>query len=123
MATVDYHQGERIPFTINFGTSVNPDITSFDDLDEVIVYVYTNRLRLLKYSTIVKEGYLPLYKLIPSGETEHTIIAGYISAEDSASMPVGDVYCEIMCKEGLDTGVNAIKTGIRILTAQIKIES
>ncbi len=123
MATVDFHQGERIPFTLNFGTSINPDINSFDDLDEVIVYVYTNRLKLLKYSTIVKAGYLPLYKLIPTGGTEHTIVAGYISAEDSALMPIGDLYCEIMCKEGLDTGVNAIKTGIRILTAQIKIEA
>lgn len=117
MSTIrKYHQGDKVPFGIRFSSTLNPDIQSFADIDEVYVYVYTHPNNKIRFCNVPKQGYYGLLNM------SDYLLAGYIPATITAKMTPGAIYCEVMCKEEVDTGVNSIKTGAVLFPSLIKAE-
>lgn len=112
------HQGEDIDFMLNFDSSLSDDIQSFDDCDEVIVYVYTSKHRPARFSDIVREGYFPMLKV------DSTHRAGLVPAAFTKLMQVGDVYCDVMLvKNGRRAVDVTYESGVHLDPAKIKEEA
>lgn len=112
------NQGEDIDFMLNFDSSLSEDIQSFDDCDEVIVYVYTNKFRPVKFSDVVREGYIGMLKV------DSTHRAGLIPAAITKLMQVGDVYCDVMLvKDGRRAVEVTYESGVHLDPSKIKEEA
>ena len=116
------YQGEDIYFSLNFSNSSNVSITSFDDLENVIVYAYTGEDDIVKFSKELKEGYEPLTS------ASSTNLKGVIRSEFTKLM-TGQIMLDIMCIatsiDG-DKAYNIIQramSGIYILPSIIKDEA
>ena len=116
------YQGEDIYFSLNFSNSSNVNITSFDDLENVIVYAYTGEDDIVKFSIVEKGGYEPLTSV------SQTNIKGVIRSEFTKLMS-GQIMLDIMCivaSEDGDKADNIIQramSGIYILPSIIKDEA
>lgn len=116
------YQGEDIYFSLNFSNSSNVSITSFDDLENVIVYAYTGEEDIVKFSKELKAGYEPLTSASP------TNLKGVIRSEFTKLM-TGQIMLDIMCivaSEDGDKADNIIQramSGIYILPSIIKDEA
>jgi hypothetical protein len=122
------YQGEDIYFSLNFSDSTNPDITSFDDLYNVVVYAYTKSDYIVKYSVLQTGDYLTGYEPLIDTRIDGTQLQGIIKSEHTALMS-GQVMLDIMCirttTDG-DTKENLIQkamSGIFVLPSLIKAES
>ena len=112
------YQGEDIPFGIAFSGSTSPDIQSFDDIDEVIVYFYTNLHREVKFSTIVEEGFLPAFKI------DSLNLAIRVPASVSKKMQAGEIHVEVhMMKDGIICIDREYETNAFLEIARIRKES
>ena len=112
------NQGEDIDFMLSFDSSLSEDITSFDDCDEVIVYVYTNKHRPVKFSDIARDGYIGMLRV------DSTHRAGLVPAALTRFMQVGDVYCDIMLiKDGRRSVAVTYESGVHLDPAKIKEEA
>jgi hypothetical protein len=118
MIITNFNQGEDIPVLLTFVSGANEDITSFDDFDEVIAYIYTNRIRRIRFSDVVRVGYYPLMKV------DSTHRSGVIPAAFTATMQVGKVFVELMTvKDGTRSVGVEYETCIAIEQSQIKEEA
>ena len=112
------NQGEDIDFMLSFNSSLSDDIQSFDDCDEVIVYVYTSKHRPVKFSDIAREGYIGMLRV------DSTHRAGLVPASLTRFMQVGDVYCDIMLvKDGRRSVAVTYESGVHLDPAKIKEEA
>jgi len=118
------YQGEDIYFSLNFSTSTIPDITSFNDLENMIVYAYTQSDIVTKFSRIAKEGYGPLLDTNGNGLT----LKGVISSDNTKDM-LGQIVLDIMCIKSSTEGdltenlIQKALTGIFIMPSVIKEEA
>ena len=116
------YQGEDIYFSLNFSNSSNLNITSFDDLENVIVYAYTGEEDIVKFSKELKDGYEPLTSASP------TNLKGVIRSEFTKLMS-GQIMLDIMCivasEDGdkVDNIIQRAMSGIYILPSIIKDEA
>ena len=116
------YQGEDIYFSLNFSNSSNLNITSFDDLENVIVYAYTGEEDIVKFSKELKDGYEPLTSASP------TNIKGVIRSEFTKLMS-GQIMLDIMCiatsidGDKADNIIQRAMSGIYILPSIIKDEA
>ena len=116
------YQGEDIYFSLNFSNSSNVNITSFDDLENVIVYAYTGEDDIVKFSKELKEGYEPLTL------TDSTTLKGAIRSEFTKKMS-GQIMLDIMCiaatidGDKADNIIQRAMSGIYILPSIIKDEA
>ena len=117
------YQGEDIYFSLNFNPVDGSGLSSFNDLDNLIVYTYTNSENIVKFSRIEKEGYNPLIDINGDG----MILNGVISSENTKTM-TGQIMLDIMCirTSGMgDLSENLIQkamSGIFVLPSLIKEE-
>lgn len=122
------YQGEDIYFSLNFSDSTNPDITSFADLYNVIVYAYTKSDYIVKYSILQTGDYLTGYEPLTDTSINGTQLQGIIKSEQTSLMS-GQVMLDVMCIKSTsdgDTKENLIQkamSGIFILPSLIKSES
>jgi len=121
---MDKYQGSDISFKINLRpVGEAPEITSFDDLENVIIYAYTTQSKVIKFSLITKDGYSSIIKLSP------TFLKATITSSQSALL-CGSLIIEIMCiksstdlsGDGTDNLIQKANSGINILTSQIKAD-
>ena len=116
------YQGEDIYFSLNFSNSSNLNITSFDDLENVIVYAYTGEDDIVKFSKVPKDGYEPLSSVSP------TNLKGVIRSEFTKLM-TGQIMLDIMCiatsvdGDKADNIIQRAMSGIYILPSIIKDEA
>ena len=116
------YQGEDIYFSLNFSNSSNVNITSFDDLENVIVYAYTGENDIVKFSKEIKEGYEPL------ALTDSTTLKGAIRSEFTKKMS-GQIMLDIMCIAATTDGdkadniIQRAMSSIYILPSIIKDEA
>lgn len=116
------YQGEDIYFSLNFSNSSNVNITSFDDLENVIVYAYTGENDIVKFSKELKEGYEPLTS------ASSTNLKGVIRSE-STKLMTGQIMLDIMCiatsidGDKADNIIQRAMSGIYILPSIIKDEA
>ena len=116
------YQGEDIYFSLNFTNSSNNNITSFDDLENVIVYAYTGEDDIVKFSKVPKDGYEPLSSVSP------TNLKGVIRSEFTKLM-TGQIMLDIMCiatsvdGDKADNIIQRAMSGIYILPSIIKDEA
>lgn len=116
------YQGEDIYFSLNFSNSSNLNITSFDDLENVIVYAYTGENDIVKFSKELKEGYEPLTS------ASSTNLKGVIRSEFTKLM-TGQIMLDIMCiatsidGDKADNIIQRAMSGIYILPSIIKDEA
>ena len=116
------YQGEDIYFSLNFSNSSNVNITSFDDLENVIVYAYTGENDIVKFSKELKEGYEPLTS------ASSTNLKGVIRSEFTKLM-TGQIMLDIMCiatsidGDKADNIIQRAMSGIYILPSIIKDEA
>lgn len=116
------YQGEDIYFSLNFSNSSNVNITSFDDLENVIVYAYTGENDIVKFSKEAKEGYEVLASSSP------TNLKGVIRSEFTKLM-TGQIMLDIMCiatsidGDKADNIIQRAMSGIYILPSIIKDEA
>ena len=116
------YQGEDIYFSLNFSNSSNLNITSFDDLENVIVYAYTGEEDIVKFSKELKDGYEPLTSASP------TNLKGVIRSEFTKLM-TGQIMLDIMCiatsidGDKADNIIQRAMSGIYILPSIIKDEA
>ena len=116
------YQGEDIYFSLNFTNSSNNNITSFEDLENVIVYAYTGEDDIVKFSKELKEGYEPLTL------TDSTTLKGAIRSEFTKKMS-GQIMLDIMCiaatidGDKADNIIQRAMSGIYILPSIIKDEA
>lgn len=116
------YQGEDIYFSLNFSNSSNLNITSFDDLENVIVYAYTGEDDIVKFSKELKEGYEPLTS------ADSTNLKGVIRSEFTKLM-AGQIMLDIMCiatsvdGDKADNIIQRAMSGIYILPSIIKDEA
>ena len=116
------YQGEDIYFSLNFSNSSNVSITSFDDLENVIVYAYTGEDDIVKFSKVLKDGYEPLSSVSP------TNLKGVIRSEFTKKM-TGQIMLDIMCiassadGDQADNIIQRAMSGIYILPSIIKDEA
>lgn len=112
------HQGEDIDFMVKFDLSLSEDIQSFDDCDEVIVRVYTNKFRPVRFSDIVRDGHIGLLRV------DSTHRAGLVPASLTKLMQVGDMFCEVMMvKDGRRSVEVTYESGVHLDPAIIKEEA
>ena len=122
------YQGEDVYFSLNFSESTNPDITSFADLYNVVVYVYTKSDYIVKYSVLQTGDYATGYEPLTYVDVDNLILQGIILSEQTSLMS-GQIMLDIMCiKDTLDgdTKENLIQkamSGIYILPSIIKAEA
>lgn len=115
---MNMHQGEDIDFGIRFDSSLSQDIQSFDDLDEFIVYVYTNVHRPVMFSSLERDGYIQLVN------ADSLNYAGVIPAAVTKTMQVGDVYLNVMMvKDGIRAVDVIYQSGVHLDPAKIKMEA
>jgi len=116
------YQGEDIYFSLNFSNSSNVNISSFDDLENVIVYAYTGENDIVKFSRDLKEGYEPLTSF------SSTNLKGVIRSEFTKLM-TGQIMLDIMCiatsidGDKADNIIQRAMSGIYILPSIIKDEA
>ena len=116
------YQGEDIYFSLNFTNSSNNNITSFEDLENVIVYAYTGEDDIVKFSKEIKEGYEPLTL------TDSTTLNGAIRSEFTKKMS-GQIMLDIMCiaatidGDKADNIIQRAMSSIYILPSIIKDEA
>lgn len=116
------YQGEDIYFSLNFSNSSNLNITSFDDLENVIVYAYTGEEDIVKFSKELKDGYEPLTS------ASSTNLKGVIRSE-STKLMTGQIMLDIMCiatsidGDKADNIIQRAMSGIYILPSIIKDEA
>ena len=116
------YQGEDIYFSLNFTNSSNNNITSFDDLENVIVYAYTGEDDIVKFSKVLKDGYEPLTS------ASATNLKGVIRSEFTKLM-TGQIMLDIMCiatsvdGDKADNIIQRAMSGIYILPSIIKDEA
>ena len=116
------YQGEDIYFSLNFTNSSNNNITSFEDLENVIVYAYTGEDDIVKFSKELKEGYEPLTS------ASSTNLKGVIRSEFTKLM-TGQIMLDIMCiatsidGDKADNIIQRAMSGIYILPSIIKDEA
>lgn len=116
------YQGEDIYFSLNFSNSSNLNITSFDDLENVIVYAYTGEDDIVKFSKVLKDGYEPLTS------ASATNLKGVIRSEFTKLM-TGQIMLDIMCiatsvdGDKADNIIQRAMSGIYILPSIIKDEA
>ena len=116
------YQGEDIYFSLNFTNSSNNNITSFEDLENVIVYAYTGEDDIVKFSKEIKEGYEPLTL------TDSTTLKGAIRSEFTKKMS-GQIMLDIMCiaatidGDKADNIIQRAMSSIYILPSIIKDEA
>lgn len=116
------YQGEDIYFSLNFTNSSNNNITSFEDLENVIVYAYTGEDDIVKFSKELKEGYEPLTL------TDSTTLKGAIRSEFTKKMS-GQIMLDIMCiaatidGDKADNIIQRAMSSIYILPSIIKDEA
>jgi hypothetical protein len=111
------NQGEGIDFMLTFDSSLSQDIQSFDDCDEVIVYVYTNKHRPARFSDLVRDGYYSLLRVDADNR------GGVVPAAFTRNMQVGDMYVDVMLKKGDSRSVEVTyKTGVHLDPSKIKEE-
>ena len=116
------YQGEDIYFSLNFTNSSNNNITSFEDLENVIVYAYTGEDDIVKFSKELKEGYEPLTLSSP------TNLKGVVRSEFTKLM-TGQIMLDIMCiaasidGDKADNIIQRAMSGIYILPSIIKDEA
>ena len=112
------NQGEDMDFMLTFTSSLSEDITSFDDCDEVLAYVYTNKHRPARFSDIVRDGYIGMLRI----DALHR--GGVVPAAFTKMMQAGDVYCDIMIeKDGRRSVAVTYETGVHLDPAKIKEEA
>ena len=110
------HQGEDLAFQIKFKDGGAPGIASFDDVAEVVVYFYTPKSRIIKFTSIVKEGYTQLARIdnmnlsaaITGEQTK--ILHGPMTVEVLVRLNVGNTLRQI---DQALTGINIIETAIK----------
>jgi len=118
------YQGEDIYFSLNFSQSTNTDISSFDDLYNVLVYAYTSEENVAKFSRIPKDGYEPLI----DPEDQGLILRGVISSEYTKEMH-GQIILDVMCIKSSTDGdlteniIQKAMSGIFIAPTIIKAEA
>jgi hypothetical protein len=119
------YQGEDIHFSLNFNTSTNSDITSFNDFQNVIIYAYTQDTSIAKFSVLSKDGYSPLVD--PDGGLG-MILKGSIKSSYTKDMS-GQVILDVMCirptvdGDLTDNLIQKVNTGIFIIPSIIKVEA
>jgi len=117
-------QGEDIYFTLNFTTSAGSDITSFNDLANVIVYAYTKEDNIVKFSRETKVGYSTL---TPVG-TDGMVLKGVITSANTKLM-LGQMILDIMCiktntdGDGTENMIQTSMSGVFIMESLIKDEA
>jgi len=118
------YQGDDIYFALNFDSTTNPDITSFNDLENVIVYIYTNESNIVKYSLVSKTGYEPLINKGGLGMK----LEGMMKSAYTKNM-LGQIMIDIMCVKTSTVGdlkenvTQKAMSGIFILPSLIKAEA
>lgn len=111
------NQGEDIEFMLTFSQGIDENITSFDDVDEVIAYVYTNKFMPAKFSDTIRLGYYGMLKV------DSTHRAGLLPASFTRKMQVGDLFVEVMTvKDGRRSVGVTYETGVHLDPAKIKEE-
>lgn len=115
---MEKHQGEDIDFSIRFDSSLSEDIQSFDDCDEVQVYVYTNRHKEVKFSDVVRIGHLELLKIDPLFRT------GIVPGALTKNLAPGNMSIEVwMMRDGVKVVDKVYETGVELIPTQIRKES
>jgi len=118
------YQGEDISFSLNFNTSTNSDISSFNDLYNVLVYAYTNEDNVAKFSRVIKDG----YELLVDPDGHGLILKGVISSEYTKEMN-GQIILDVMCIKTVTDGdlteniIQKALSGIFIVPTVIKAEA
>lgn len=122
---MDIRQGNTIRFVITFKPSEQITATSWDDIDNIIAYVYvpgcTADSQIVKFSKTTKVGYNTLYKL------DSTHLLGAITSQQSKLM-LGELNIEVYVKDTLlsdipeEIGINGNEIGICIIESLIKSE-
>jgi hypothetical protein len=118
------YQGEDIYFSLKFTTSTDSDITSFNDLDNVIVYAYTNEDEIVKYSREPIAGYNSLVEVGIDGMKLQAVIPS-----DSTKTMLGQIMLDIMCVKTSTDGdlkeniIQKALSGIFIFNSLIKAEA
>ncbi|GHT33552.1 hypothetical protein FACS189434_07950 [Bacteroidia bacterium] len=110
------YQGDDISFSIELETVGNPSITKFSDLDELFVYLYTDKCFIVKYSKKTRAGYLPLTV------ASDTVLVGELLSADTRRMRDGILYADVMVDKNGKDKTKQENTGIYIAKSLIKIE-
>lgn len=116
------YQGEDIYFSLKFNSSDNPAINSFSDISNLVVYAYTNKDRITKFSKNTVTGYYPLISIT---DIE---LQGVIGSSETAEMHgqvIIDVLAEIPSIDGdlENTLIQKVYSGIFVSESIIKTEA
>lgn len=118
------YQGEDVYFSLNFDASVNPYIHSFNDLENVIVYLYCDESNIIKFSKVTKAGYEPLVNKGGLG----MVLEGMLKSSHTYNME-GQIMIDVMCVKPSTLGdlkenvIQKAMSGIFMLPSIIKAEA
>ena len=98
---MDIRQGNTIKFISVFKTSSESNSTSWNDIDNVIIYAYTCKNYIVKFSLLPMPGYNQLTKI------DSTHLLGAITPQQSKLM-IGELMME-MCI--IDNAVSVLDGG------------
>lgn len=108
------YQGEKIDFGLIVEPKSETDIQSWENITDIILYMYTNNSYIVKFRYPETSGYAPL-----SISNDKKIISGVLSSENTSKM-VGQLYLEMLIQD--HTSIEKYNTGMIIQPTNIKHE-
>lgn len=108
------YQGESVDFGLSVEAKNPTDLQSWEGINNVTIYLYTNSSYIVKYKYPETSGYKPL-----SMSNDKKTIVGVLDAQETSKM-LGQLYIEILVED--HTAIEKYNTGIVIQPTNIKNE-